>query len=459
MAARFDHLVVSVPDLDDASRRWRGQGIAVQPGGTHPGGTVNALVRGPRRAYVELISVGPDADPTWAEQVSAHLGPLGFAVAVDDIEAARAALVTAGFAPQEVTEGSRITPEGHTLRWRTCQVGERLFDPHLPFLIQWTDAMPPGPQDGPVLDSVTVDVPDRDRLVALLRAIWFPEQPSHSPGVTFTDGEVDLWLPATRAEIAEWERQEGGSRAYLRWDGEADDEEPTRVGPTAIGIALPTGETSWREIDGLSVTTYPDVRAHAGHVLLPAVDAHFAQRPAELTQWPAPHPERAPLDEEYSRCLDPGKYRIVTARARAWARALADADLAEVVETDAGFDLVPRRAGALPISVHIEGFEGFTDNLVRVEVRGVELTRLPDCGCDACDDGSAGMLTALDEGFLHALDGGVYLIRDGRGREVTTTFNGWSASGSFASGEQEQWIAQARAGRSRRDVIEGAPWL
>lgn len=459
MGARFDHLVVSVGSLDEAVARWRAPGLTVEPGGRHPGGTVNALVRGPRPAYVELISAEPDASSEWAERVGGEHGPLGFAVTVDDIGAARSALLAQGFSPREITQGSRTTPDGHTLRWRLCQVGERAFDPHLPFLIEWIEPMPVGPQDGPILDSVSVAVPDRDRLVAVLRAVGFPERPSDSPGVTFTDGEVTIWLPATQAEMEEWERQQDGSAAYLRLGDDSGEAEPQPVGPVAIGLGLPVRETSWRELDGLSVTTYPDVRAHVGHVLLPAVERHFAQRPADLAHWPAPHPHRAPLEEEYSRCLDPGKYRIIAERARAWARALVDAGLAEVVETPVGFDVVPSRPGAVPIVVTVEGFEGYADNLVRLSVAGAEITRMPDCGCDACDDGSESMLTALDQAFLHAIDGGVYQVRDRRGREVTTTYDGWAASGGFARGEEERWVADARSGRRDRTVIEGAPWM
>src|SRR5690606_11035398 len=181
--------------------------------------------------------------------------------------------------------------------------------------------------------------------------------------------------------------------------------------------------------------------------------------PPELRTWPHPHPDREPLDEEYSRCLDPAKYRIVVARARAWAAALVESGVAEAVEHPSGLDLIPTTEGALPLTVRIEGFEGIPDNLVGLEVGGTVLARLPDCGCDACDDGSAGLLEALDDVVLHVLDGGVLRVIGPDGREVTTTGNGWSASGTFARGEPEQWVADARAGRSPYEVIQGAAWL
>ena len=68
--------------------------------------------------------------------------------------------------------------------------------------------------------------------------------------------------------------------------------------------------------------------------LLAAVDAAFAVTARGLIPWPDPHPDRPPLDEEYSRVLDAAKWRIIGARAEAWLAALVDAALA-VIERDA----------------------------------------------------------------------------------------------------------------------------
>lgn len=98
--------------------------------------------------------------------------------------------------------------------------------------------------------------------------------------------------------------------------------------------------------------------------LLSAVDGAFAVTGRGLTPWPAPHPDRAPLDEEYSRLLDPAKWRSIGARAQAWLVALVDTGLA-VVELDAsiqwrvrpGADIsrndrvIPVAARALPLVV------------------------------------------------------------------------------------------------------------
>lgn len=460
MGARFDHLVVSVPDLPAAIERWSATGLPVQPGGRHPGGTINALVRGPQAAYVELISTEPDADSPWAERVRSLRGPLGFAVAVADIAVARAALVDAGFSPNEITDGSRVTPDGSLVRWRLCQVGERAFDPHLPFLIEWLEPMPPAPDDGPVLESVNVETPHRDRLVAMLRAVGLREEPADVPWTTFFDGEVRITLSPTSAEMAAWEQSRGGAAAVYRFeDDTAGRDERTPIGPTSISLGRPVGAPTWHELDGLHVNIGPDIRSHVGHVLLPAVEVHFSARPAELARWPPPHPGRAPLEEEYSRCPDPGKYRILAARARAWASTLSDRGIAHVTEAEGRIEVSPHRTGALPIRVRLTGFEGVADNAVEILAGDVVLSRLPDCGCDACDDGSASLLQALDEVFLHVLDGGVLQVRGPRGIVVRTTLDGWSADGNVEAREVDRWIADARAGRSRYAVTEGDPWL
>jgi len=53
-----------------------------------------------------------------------------------------------------------------------------------------------------------------------------------------------------------------------------------------------------------------------------AVDVAFADTARDLAPWPDPHPDRMPLDEEYSRVTDGAKYLIIGARLDAWLTAL-----------------------------------------------------------------------------------------------------------------------------------------
>jgi Family of unknown function (DUF6226) len=143
-----------------------------------------------------------------------------------------------------------------------------------------------------------------------------------------------------------------------------------------------------------------------------AVEGAFAITGRGLRSWPDPHPDRSPLDEEYSRLLDPAKWRIVGARADAWLMALVDADLA-VVERNAAISwnerpgsvvsradrVIPVASGALPLSVARSRLGDVDDAGVTLGLGdpAVCIDWFPECGCDACDSGSHNELDYFDE--------------------------------------------------------------
>jgi hypothetical protein len=69
--------------------------------------------------------------------------------------------------------------------------------------------------------------------------------------------------------------------------------------------------------------------------LLAEVDRAFQVSGADTPGWPDPHPDRSPAEDEYSRCSNPGKYRILDTRIEAWAQVLSRG-LATVEEMPAG---------------------------------------------------------------------------------------------------------------------------
>ena len=72
----------------------------------------------------------------------------------------------------------------------------------------------------------------------------------------------------------------------------------------------------------------PDRRRFAASALLPDVDVAFARLRGDLADWPSPRPEgAAPLEEEYSRCEEPDRYRLLGVRADAWVETIARAGL------------------------------------------------------------------------------------------------------------------------------------
>lgn len=154
---------------------------------------------------------------------------------------------------------------------------------------------------------------------------------------------------------------------------------------------------------------------------------------AAAPSWPDPHPDMAaPREEEYSRVTDPGRYRIVHARVRAWTAVLHDAlgadvqPLAPVPTVDGGrsrpFDrgvrVVPGRAGTLPL-VLLErdvATEAGSTTLAVVEI-GVSrpdlvVEAVPTCGCDACDSGSDDLLDTIDA-TIGAVVVGPYVVLQG----------------------------------------------
>ncbi|WP_374455848.1 DUF6226 family protein [Nocardioides sp.] len=462
MDARFDHLVVAVEDLDEALARWRAAGLPAERGGAHPVGTENVLVRGPRPAYVELIAAGSEESNPALDRIRGARGPISWAVAVDDIEAAHAALVAAGFDPAPPVPGSRRTPSGDVVEWKVCDVDTGPYDDALPFLIEWTTPMPPGPADGAVVASISITPPDPDRVADLLEALGFvpsrywPRRVFHEP-----NGPVIITLDPLGEPVAL-----GEGSWTMSWSG---DDGPNT--PVSVSVTLPVEGHASATLDGVLVSTSADRRRFAAAALLPAVDDAFARLRGDLADWPDPHPGGSPpLEEEYSRETEPERYRLLAVRSDAWIEAITAAGLGTAEQVDPGtvewmaeqhlaasrVTVVRGAPGTQPVVVGLFSDETFVQVGVGEPVEVLE--RQPYCGCDACDDGSAALLAAVDDAFLLVLSGGVYVVRE-RGRFVRRSLDGWNGSGSFTGGEAEQWLADAAAGRRTDGVVAGEPWL
>ena len=455
MGARFDHLVVAVEDLDEAAARWRAAGIPAERGGAHPVGTENVLVRGPAPAYVELIAAGSDESNPWLDRVRSARGPISWAVAVDDLDEARTALEAAGFEPDPPVPGSRRTPDGELLEWRVCDVGPEPYDGSLPFLIEWTTPMPPGPADGPVLEGISLLPPDPDRVADLLLALGFTDH--HFPRrVFFERGGVSVTL----LPLEEPAHADDAARVSFGTDAAPQ--------PASIILATPHPSSTTLVLDKVEVTTRPDRRRFPVSALLPAVDEAFARLRGDLADWPDPRPGGRPAaDEEYSRVTEPERYRLLAARADAWVEAVVAAGLGEAEDVDPGSvtwvearhlpesrtTVVRGRPGTQPVVVANLQDETFVQVGVGDPAEVLELQ--PDCGCDACDTGSADLLDTVDDAFVLALGGGVLVVREGD-RVVRRTLEGWSSSGVS---DAERWLDDAAAGRRTDGVVAGEPWL
>jgi hypothetical protein len=203
---------------------------------------------------------------------------------------------------------------------------------------------------------------------------------------------------------------------------------------------------------------------------LPAsVDLAFEVTGRGMSPWPDPHPDRSPLEEEYSRVTDAEKWRIIGARADAWVLALADAGLATVERgTEVAWRVapgtvisrtdrvIPRAVGALPLVVA-------RSQLADIEDAGVTLgvgdpahcvTWFPHCGCDACDSGSRNELDDLDAHVLAIVSGAFRRLSSGRA-EITVIGDRRSAS-NLSSGAD---VARVLADPTGWEEVSGASWL
>lgn len=120
---RIDHAVIVTDDLDRAIAEWRGRGFTVEPGGTHPRGSINALVLFADGAYIEIIAFPvPQKDFFWWNVLQKDgPGPIDLALLPEDLEAVlvQANAAKLGYEPPQ--DGGRKRPDGETLIWRTAR--------------------------------------------------------------------------------------------------------------------------------------------------------------------------------------------------------------------------------------------------------------------------------------------------------------------------------------------------
>lgn len=206
--------------------------------------------------------------------------------------------------------------------------------------------------------------------------------------------------------------------------------------------------------------------------LVAEVDEVFEVRGANAPGWPDPHPDRNPAEDEYSRCLDPRKYRILDARVEAWSQVLArGVATVEDIPASAWIDaprspdehhrirsVTPERPDGLILvlaNTVVAGEPFGLDIGVTQRDRAIAFVDMvPDCGCDACDSGSEDLLATLDGWVLTVARGGVVHARSDRSR-VTRTIDGWQGSGDHT-------LAWLDAGSPVTDEVQrwvGTPWL
>lgn len=167
----FDHAIIAVADLDIATRDFLALGFTAFYGGQHADGkTHNALIVFADGGYLELLA------PVNAQFMAAHDtvdlssfldfvargdGWAGYALLVDDIEAAAMGMLERELAVSEPVANGRKRPDGTQIGWRTVSIDNS----RSPFFI--TDTTP-----------------------RVLRVPDDPDKISHANGVTGVEGLV-----------------------------------------------------------------------------------------------------------------------------------------------------------------------------------------------------------------------------------------------------------------------------
>lgn len=194
----FDHLVYAVPDLD-AANATLASGLGLQPayGGAHAAdyGTCNALLSLGPRCYLEVLApvaaVGAERPPFASAVAALTEGDvITFAMATSDLPGVQVRASAAGLGVRPSTANSRVTPQGHTLRWRGLYLDHDLYRGLVPFYIDWMDSMHPSATApaGTVVQDVFVVHPQPDglRTIYSVLDVHIPVHAGNRPAIVVT---------------------------------------------------------------------------------------------------------------------------------------------------------------------------------------------------------------------------------------------------------------------------------
>jgi Glyoxalase-like domain len=136
---KLDHVLIAVKDLAAAGQEIEScYGLASIEGGRHPAwGTANRIVP-LGDSYLELVAVvdpGKAAGSPFGRWVASGVSntprPLGWAVRTSQLDELAQRLDIS------IHGGSRTTPNGDELRWRSAGIDQAVAEPSLPFFIEW----------------------------------------------------------------------------------------------------------------------------------------------------------------------------------------------------------------------------------------------------------------------------------------------------------------------------------
>ena len=136
MLTRIDHVMICVPDLPQGIAQYARMGFNIFAGGAHPGkGTHNAIALN-SDDYLELLAVRDQAEyaatgkpGAWntglTDFIAAGGGIRYVVLQSDDLTAEVAAMRKRGVDVSDAMDGSRRTPAGQELRWKSAVLGPK----------------------------------------------------------------------------------------------------------------------------------------------------------------------------------------------------------------------------------------------------------------------------------------------------------------------------------------------
>ena len=169
----IDHVIVGIADLEQGIRLLsQVTGVAPERGGQHPGrGTQNALLSLGPHTYLELIAPAGEPQGEMKGLLDLHeLTPIGWAIGTKDLDATKGRLEAAGFRVSAPRDGSRVKPDGQTLRWRTAALEDVPGELTL-FLIEWSTQTPHPAKTSPAgctLAAMEIRGPKSEKLAQLV---------------------------------------------------------------------------------------------------------------------------------------------------------------------------------------------------------------------------------------------------------------------------------------------------
>ena len=194
--ADLDHILLGASDLDHGIE-WMQErsGVRAAFGGVHPGrGTRNALLSLGTRRYLEIIAPDPQqANAISGNEMADRLRSLqeprliGWAAHTNELASLAPKAAAAGIAIESPRDGSRVRPDGKTLRWRSFAL-KNDFDGVLPFFIEWDRSSIHPSQDAPpgctlqhfFIESLAVE---EVRTVAGKLGLEVEVKPAKTPGL------------------------------------------------------------------------------------------------------------------------------------------------------------------------------------------------------------------------------------------------------------------------------------